>query len=93
LSQQNKPLILKQDAFSIIVTPHARRRARQRKVDPWPVYGALPRLAGQGMRGKVAIVGTTASLVAVFRRSRIEVLSVLWPTARFDRQGIPVVSV
>jgi len=91
--QNDKPLILKQDAFSIVVSPHAVRRARQRRADPWPVYGALPKLASQGVRGKVAIIGPTASLVAILRRTRAEVLSVLRPTAKFDHQGIPVISV
>jgi hypothetical protein len=88
-----RPLILKQGSFSIVVSPHAQQRARQRRVDPWPVYSVLPRLASQGMRGKVAVVGPTASLVAVLRRSRAEVLSVLWSMANFDRQGIPVMRV
>lgn len=88
-----RPLILKQGSFSIVVSPHAVRRARQRRADPWPVYGALPKLASQGMRGKVAVVGSTAALVTILRRTRAEVLSVLWPTAKFDRQGIPVISV
>ena len=91
--KQNKPLILKQGPFSIVVSPHAVHRARQRRADPWPLYGALPGLADQGVRGKVAIVGPTASLVAILRRTRAEVLSVLRPTAKFDRQGIPVISV